>query len=322
MGSGSGRVLGVGATYLFRRLIRAVLTILAIITAVFALVRLVPGDPVDSILGDHAAPEEREALRARLKLDLPILEQYTTALGETFDGTLGRSFRTDRTVSSLIGEVIGATVRLGLAALALAWLLAVPLGILAARFRGQRIDRAASFVGVLGLAIPTIWLGPLLILGFGVQLRWAPLPGDGGDSLGALILPAITLGTALAASMMRQTRGALAAALGEPYALAARGRGLPERKIVRGSLRASARPVLTIAAAQIGALLSGTVVVEKIFERPGLGSLFLDAFFSRDIPVVQGCVLVIAVIYVLVNVALDVAYAVADPRVRVQAASA
>lgn len=305
-----------GARYLARRLLRAGLTVVAIVTAVFALVRLVPGDPVDSILGDHASPEERLALRERLHLDDALPAQYAAFWGQTLDGTLGTSFRIERTVASMIGEAMPSTLALAAASLLLAWSLAFPLGVIAARYRGRRPDRVASLLGLAGVAVPTIWLGPLLILGFGVALRWAPLPGDTDRPFAALILPAITLGTALAASMMRQTRGALADSLASPYALAARGRGLPMSRVVRRSLRASSRPILTVAAAQVGALLSGTVVVEKIFERPGLGGLFLDAFFSRDIPVVQGCVLVIAIVYVVVNLLLDVVYVALDPRAR------
>jgi peptide/nickel transport system permease protein len=168
-----------------------------------------------------------------------------------------------------------------------------------------------------GLAIPNIWLGPLLILLFGVQLRWLPLPGDDASGITALLLPSITVGTALAAILTRQTRAAMIEVLGEQYIVAARARGVaPHRVILKHALRNALLPVMTVGAAQLGALLSGTVIAEKIFERRGLGTLFLDAFFARDIPVVQGCVLVIAVVYVLVNLAIDLCYGLVDPRVR------
>lgn len=303
--------------YIAWRLGRAILTVGGVVTLVFAMVRMVPGDPVDAILGEQASEEARAELRERLHLDAPFLVQYARFIGDVLDGSLGVSFRQEREVSSLIGEVALPTATLAIAALLVAFGLALPLGILAASRRGSGWDRGASFVAVLGLAIPNIWLGPLLILAFAVQLRWLPLPGDDAMGLRGLVLPAITLGTALAAILTRQTRGATSEALARPYCLAARARGLSERAVlVRHALRNSWLPVLTVGAAQLGALLSGAVVVEKIFERPGLGALFLEAFFARDIPVVQGVVLVVAFTYVTVNLLLDLLYTVADPRVR------
>jgi peptide/nickel transport system permease protein len=213
--------------------------------------------------------------------------------------------------------VLPFTIVLAVAALLVAWLVAVPLGTLAAARAGRGWDKIASATAVMGLAIPNIWLGPLLILAFGVKLRWLPLPGDDLAGPEAIILPAITIGTALGAVLTRQTRAAMIDVLSEQYINAARARGVPSMTLLlRHALRNALLPVMTIGAAQLGALLSGTVVTEKIFERPGLGTLFLDAFFARDIPVVQGCVLVIAVIYVGVNLVVDLAYGVVDPRVR------
>ncbi len=178
-------------------------------------------------------------------------------------------------------------------------------------------DGAASTFAVLGLAVPTIVLGPMLILLFSVELRWLPLPGDDRAPGLALILPALTIGSAFAALLQRQTRGAMSDVLAEPFIVAARARGLSEASVLfRHALRNALLPVLTVGAAQLGALLSGTVVTEKIFEREGLGTLFLEAFFSRDIPVVQGTVLVVATTYVLVNLAVDLVYGLVDPRVR------
>ncbi|MFW6050454.1 MAG: ABC transporter permease [Myxococcota bacterium] len=308
------------ARYLVGRLARAALTILGVVTAVFLLVRLVPGDPVDAILGDQASPEDRAALRSTLRLDRPLPSQYVAFLGTVADGSLGESFRQRGVaVATLVTEVLPATLELAVASVLVAWLIAVPLGALAAVRRGTSWDRAATTVALLGLAIPNIWLGPLLILLFGVQLRWLPLPGDEWAGLEAIVLPAFTVGTALAAILTRQTRASMIEVLGEQYVLAARARGLSGTRVVFGhALRNALLPVLTVGAAQLGALLSGTVVAEKIFERQGLGTLFLDAFFARDIPVVQGCVLVIAAIYVGVNLVLDLVYGVVDPRVRLQ----
>lgn len=303
--------------YLVWRTLRALGTIAGVVTLVFAMVRMVPGDPVEALLGEQASPEDRALMRARLHLDEPLPTQYVRFLGDLADGSLGRSFRSDATVASQIGAVAGDTAALALAALLVAWLTAIPLGVLAARYRGRVPDRVASAVAVVGLAIPNIWLGPLLILLFGVRLRWLPLPGDDQAGAAALVLPAITLGTALAAALTRQTRGALAEQLSAPYVVAARARGLGPGRVLRQALRNAAFPVLTVGAAQLGALLSGTVVVETLFERRGLGTLFLDAFFARDYPTVAGCAVVIAAIYVLVNLAVDVLYGVIDPRVRV-----
>jgi len=306
------------ARYIGQRLARAALTIFGVVTLVFLLVRLIPGDPVDAILGDQAAPEDRAALRTALELDRPMVLQYGSFLGHVADGSLGHSFRRrQETVSSLIAQVFWPTILLALSSLLVAWLIAVPAGSLAATRRGTGWDRAATTGAMLGLAIPNIWLGPLLILLFGVQLQWLPLPGDYTGGLAVLVLPSFTVGTALAAILTRQTRASMIEVLSEQYILAARARGLhPWRVVLQHGLRNALLPVMTVGAAQLGALLSGTVIAEKIFERPGLGTLFLDAFFDRDIPVVQGCVLVIATIYVLVNVAVDLLYGVVDPRVR------
>lgn len=311
MGSGALR-------YLVYRSLRAALTAFAVVSLVFVLIRAVPGDPVDAILGEQAAPEDRAAVRAALHLDEALPVQYARFLGDVADGTLGRSFRApDVSVRTLIAEAFPPTLELAAWALAVAWLVAIPLGVLAAAKRGTAIDRTASFFALTGLALPTIWLGPLLVLLFGVKLRWLPLPGDDPSAPAALVLPAITIGLALAAGLTRQTRAAMLEVLAQPYVAAARARGVTRTRVFfQHALRNALLPVLTLGAAQVGALLSGAVIAEKIFERPGLGTLFLEGFFARDIPVVQGVVLLVGVVYVAVNVALDLAYAVVDPRVR------
>ncbi len=304
--------------YLGARGLRALLTVLGVVTLVFLLVRAVPGDPVDAILGDQASAGDRAALRTALHLDAPLLSQYALFVGDVANGTLGHSFRrSDETVSSLIAQVFPATLALALAAFVIAWLLALPLGSLAAMKRNSAWDTGARAVALFGLAVPSIWLGPLLILLFGVVLRVLPLPGDEDAGLRGLLLPALTIGAALSAVLTRQTRGAMIEVLSEQYILAARARGVSRVKVVFvHGLRNALLPVMTVGAAQLGAVLSGTVITEKIFEREGLGTLFLDAFFARDIPVVQGCVLVVALLYVGVNLAVDVAYGLVDPRVR------
>jgi peptide/nickel transport system permease protein len=311
MGSGFSR-------YLMLRAARAVATVWGVVTLVFLLVHLIPGDPIDAILGDQAAPEDRAALRHALRLDVPLPQQYAAFMADVLHGSLGRSFRErERSVGELVGEALPYTALLALCSLLLALALALPIGALAAVRRGSGWDKSASTLAILGIAVPHIWLGPLLVLGFGVKLRLLPLPGDDPTRPLALILPAFTVGTALCAVLTRQTRAALIEVLSEQYILAARARGVSELSLLfKHAMRNALLPVMTVAAAQLGALLSGAVIAEKIFERPGLGSLFLEAFFDRDIPVVQGCVLVIAVGYVSVNLLVDLLYGVVDPRVR------
>ncbi|MFT3925621.1 MAG: ABC transporter permease [Myxococcales bacterium] len=311
--------MGAGlARYLAFRGVRALLTALAVVSLAFLLIRAVPGDPVDAILGDQASPEDRAEVRRQLALDRPLFAQYAGFLGDVVNGSLGRSFRApDRSVRELIAESFPPTLELAVSALAVAWLIAIPLGVVAAARRDTQVDRAASVFALTGLALPTIWLGPLLVLFFSVKLRWLPLPGDDREGLLALVLPSLTVGTALAAALTRQTRAAMIEVLSQPYVAAARARGVADWQVFfKHALRNALMPVLTVAASQLGALLSGAVIAEKVFERPGLGSLFLEAFFARDIPVVQGVVLVVGLIYVLVNVLLDVTYAWIDPRVR------
>jgi peptide/nickel transport system permease protein len=303
--------------YVATRLLRAALTVFGVVTALFVLLHAIPGDPVQAILGDQASPEDRAALRRTLRLSEPLPAQYAHYLGDVVSGTLGHSFRMQsRTVAELVTEALPHTLALALAALTFALVVAIPLGALAALRRGTRWDDAAVSFALIGLAVPHIWLGPLLVLVFGVWLRVLPMPGD-EPSLRALLLPALTVGAAMAAILTRQTRAQLSEVLAEPYIRAARARGIGETRLLfRHALRNALLPVLTIAGAQLGALLSGAVVAEKIFERRGLGTLLLDAFFDRDIPVVQGCALVIALFYVLTNLAVELLYGVVDPRVR------
>lgn len=306
------------ARYLVARLARAALTAFAVVTLAFLLLRMVPGDPVDAVLGDQASPEDRQAVRHALHLDESLPAQYTRFLGTVIDGTLGPSFRApERTVRERIVEVVPDTLWLSGCALLVAWLTAVPLGVLGAAQRGKRADDFARSFALLGLALPTIWVGPLLVLVFAVKLRILPLPGDDVGSLRALILPSLTVGFAFAAVLTRQTRAAMIEVLSQPYVTAARARGVSGfRVFFQHALRNALMPVLTVGAAQLGALLSGAVVAEKIFERQGLGSLFLDAFFARDLPVVQGVVLLVGLTYVVVNLLVDMLYAWVDPRVR------
>ena len=307
------------ARYVTGRVLRALLTVAFVATFVFGVVNFLPGDPADVILGDQASAEDRAALRRTLHLDESLPRRFARFVGSLFDGTLGTSFRRHpEPVAPLIAQAMPPTILLAVSSLFLAFAIALPLGTLAAATRGTLIERAAMVFAALGLAIPNIWLGPLLILIFAVKLGSLPIPGDDSSGMLGLILPSITLGTSLAAILTRQIRGSLGDVLGEAYIVAARARGVGKVAVlVRHGLPNALLPVITLGAAQLGALLSGAVVAEKIFERPGLGTLFLEAFFARDLPVVQGCVLVIATIYVTVNLVLDLTYGLLDPRAEV-----
>jgi peptide/nickel transport system permease protein len=301
--------------FLTRRLAGSAGVIAGVALLTFLLLRLVPGDPVEAMLGESASPADRAALRTELGLDaaLPVqLGRYAVGLSQL---DLGRSLVSRRPVADLIAERFPATVQLATAALALAILAAVPLGVLAARRRGGASDRAAMGLALLGMSVPTFWLGPLLMLVFAVWLGWTPISGREG--LDSLILPAVTLGTGMAAVLARMTRASLLDTLGEDYIRTARAKGLSEARVVWGhALRNAALPVVTVLGMQLGALLGGAVITETVFSWPGIGSLLIESIQRRDYPVVQGCVLLVSVTYVLVNTATDVLYAWLDPRVR------
>lgn len=302
-------------TYAAQRLLWTVPVLLGVLTLVFFLIHLIPGDPVDLMLGENAMAADRTALREALGLDRPVAEQYFSYLGRTLQGDLGESFQSRRPVNQLIAERFPATLELMLGAMVIALFLALPLGILAALYQGRWLDQLASGFAVLGVAIPNFWLGPMLILVFAVWLDWLPVNERGG--LAHLVLPAITLGTALAALLSRMTRTSLVEALSEDYVRTARAKGLSGWRVVMGhALRNALIPVVTVAGLQIGALLSGAIITESIFDWPGLGSLLLEGILQRDYPLVQGCVLVIALSYVLVNLATDLLYGWIDPRIR------
>lgn len=304
--------------YLLFRIGRAMATAGLVVTLVFVIIRAAPGDPVDAMLGDQASPEDRALVRKQLHLDEPLPSQYARFWGHVVDGTLGASFRApNKHVRDLLVDALPHTGRLAFWSLVVAWCFGIPVGVLAASRQGSSIDRAASVLAVSGLALPTIWLGPLLILAFAVKLQWLPFPGDSVGTPQALVLPAVTVGLSLTASLTRQTRAAMIEALGQPYVMAARARGLSAPLVLfKHALRNALLPVITVGAAQITALLSGAVIAEKIFERPGLGTLFFEAFLARDLPVVQGVILLVGMVYVTVNFALDLTYALVDPRVR------
>lgn len=301
--------------YLARRIVLTVPVLLGVATLVFALVHLVPGDPAQAMAGDGASPQEVAALRERLGLDRPLGRQYAAFLTRLVVGDLGVSFRTNQPVARAIAERLPATIELATAAMLVALALAIPLGILAAVFRGTSVDHAAMTLALAGISIPNFWLGPLLAIVFAVELGWLPVSGRG--SLSHLVLPASTLGFGLAAILARMTRSSLLDELRELYVLAARARGASRfRALIRHAFRNSLIPVVTILGLQVGAVLTGTIITETIFAWPGVGRLLMQSISFRDYPLVQGCILFIAVTYVTMNLVTDLVYGMLDPRIR------
>lgn len=296
------------------RLASALVVVLGVCTLVFALIHLVPGDPVEAMLGERAQAADRAALRSALGLDRPLWDQYWSYLTGLLRLDLGTSFLDQRPVTAILTERLPATLRLAAAALGIALVIALPLGVLAARFRGRAVDSAAMTLSLVGISIPNFWLGPLLILVFSLWLGWTPVSGDQAP-LG-IVLPALTLGTALAAILARMVRASMLEVLGEDYVRTARAKGLGEAAVLwRHALRNAWLPVLTVIGLQLGGLLAGAVITETVFAWPGIGSLLVESIKARDFPVVQGCVLLISLAYVVVNTLTDLAYAWIDPRI-------
>ncbi len=289
--------------------------LLGVATLVFALIHLVPGDPAQSMLGESASPKEIEALQKSLGLDKPLLTQYRVFLTGVAHGNLGTSFRFGTPVTQEIRKRLPDTALLAVSAMVVAILVAIPLGIVAAVFRGRFLDHAAMTLALAGISMPSFWLGPLLAILFAVKLGWLPVSGSGTPL--HLILPAVTLGTALAAILARMTRSSVIEELRELYVTAARARGLSQtRAVLRHAFRNSLIPVVTIIGLQFGAVLTGTIITETIFGWPGIGRLLIQAINTRDYPLVQGCILFISVTYVAMNLITDVTYGFLDPRIR------
>jgi ABC-type dipeptide/oligopeptide/nickel transport system permease component len=288
---------------------------LGVATLVFALIHLVPGDPAQAMLGETAPQADVLKLRHSLGLDQPLLAQYRTFMTGLARGDLGTSFRYNAPVTAQIREKFPNTAMLALAAMCFAIIFAIPLGILAAVFRGTFVDHAAMTVALAGISMPNFWLGPLLAIVFAVRLGWLPVSGTGG--LSHLILPAVTLGAALSAILARMTRASLLEELRELYVLAARARGLSGmRAVVKHAFRNSLIPIVTIIGLQFGAVLTGTIITETIFAWPGLGRLLIQAISFRDYPLIQGCILFISITYVAMNLLTDLTYGFLDPRIR------
>ncbi len=302
-------------SYITRRLVLTLPVLFGVATLVFSLIHLVPGDPAQAMLGDGASPEDIAQLRTRLGLDRPLVEQYGRYLKGLVRGDLGTSLRTQQPVTRQIAERLPATAELASAAMLVAVALALPLGLIAAVWRGTWVDQSAMGLALVGISVPGFWLGPLLALIFAVELGWLPVSGRG--TLAHLVLPAITLGSALAAILARMTRASVLEELREQYVVAARARGASRvRAVVVHALRNSLIPVVTILGLQLGAVLTGSIITETIFSWPGVGRLLIQSINFRDYPMVQGCILLIAVTYVTMNLLTDLVYGWLDPRIR------
>lgn len=301
--------------FLVRRLALTLPVLLGVATLVFALIHLIPGDPAQAMLGETASEQDVQALRQRLGLDRPLVEQYGSFLAGVARGDLGTSLRTNEPVASAIIDRLPATLELAAAAMLVAIGVAIPLGIIAAVKRGTFVDHLATTLALSGISIPNFWLGPLLAILFAVELGWLPVSGRG--TFAHLVLPAISLGAALAAILARMTRASLLEELREPYVQAALARGASRvRAVLRHGFRNSLIPVVTIVGLQFGAVLTGAVITETIFAWPGVGRLLIQSIGFRDYPLVQGCILFIATTYVAMNLVTDLVYGVLDPRIR------
>lgn len=300
--------------YLIKRFFAAAGVLVGIVTLVFLLIHIVPGDPVEVMLGESARPADRQALRQALGLDQPLLQQWWQYVSGVLQFELGQSLHSRQAVSELLLTRIPATLQLSIVSLLVALAFALPLGVLAAVHKDSVWDRLAMVSAMLGVSVPNFVMGPLLILVFALGLGW--LPVSGREGLSSLVLPALTLGSALAAILSRMVRASMLEVLHEDYIRAARARGLGEQRVLWWhALRNAALPVITVLGMQFGALLAGAVITETIFSWPGIGQLLIESIQKRDYPVVQACVLLISATYVLVNLLTDLVYVAVDPRV-------
>jgi len=305
-------------TYVAARILACVPVLVGVTLAVFSLLFLIPGDPVKMMLAEFVtSPEQVARMRSQLHLDEPILVQYGRFVGHALVGDLGTSIRSRRPVAQEIAENLGSTAVLATASMAVAVVLGVSLGLVAALFRNSWLDVLAMLVALLGVSMPSFWLGLLLILGFSLHIGW--FPATGGGDLRHLVMPALTLGLIASAIIARLTRSSLLEVLGQDYVRTARAKGLAGwNVVVRHSLANALIPIVTIFGLQFGNLLAGAVIVETVFSRPGLGRLLVGGILNKDFPLIQGTILFVATAYVLINLVVDLAYAVLDPRIRLR----
>ena len=301
--------------FILSRLFSALIVILGVSTLVFMLIHIVPGDPVEVMLGETSQLADREALRHALGLDQSLLNQLLHYYNGLVHFDLGESLHSRRPIIDVLLERIPATMELAVAGLLVAVVIAFPLGMVAAVRRDTAWDSGAMFFSMFGISVPNFWMGPLLILFFSLWLGWFPVSGR--DSAASLVLPALTLGTAMAAILSRMVRASLLEVLGEDYIRTARAKGMSERIVLmHHALRNAMLPVITLLGLQLGTLLGGAVITEIVFSWPGVGQLTIDSINRRDYPVVQACILLISLAYVFVNTLTDLVYAWLDPRIR------
>jgi peptide/nickel transport system permease protein len=304
--------------YIIRRFLQMIPITLGILTLIFSLIHLIPGDPAAQIAGEGASAKDIAAVRTSLGLDQPLWKQYVTYVTGLAKGDLGTSFRTRESVAREIGERYPATMQLAFGAMVVALLVAFPLGIISAIYRNSWIDNVARFFALIGVSMPSFWFGPLLIIAFAINRQWFPVSGR-EEGLKSLVLPSITMGMALAAILTRMIRVSLAEELNQLYVTTAIAKGVSRGKaIFRHALKNALIPVITILALQFGSLLTGAIITEQIFSWPGLGRLLLQSIGTRDYPQVQACILVIAVTYIFVNFLSDLLYGVVDPRIKLE----
>ena len=301
--------------FLIKKLFSFATVIFGVLLLTFLLIHVVPGDPVEVMLGESASVADRDALRADLGLNQPLITQFGRYLGKLAHGDFGQSIHTKTPIIEMLKTRYPATLKLALLALLIGLSIGVPLGLWAALKAGHWQDIMVTIVSVRFSAMPAFWLGPILMLIFAVWLGW--LPVSGMDSQSSIILPAITLGLGLSAILTRMTRTSLLEVLNDDYIRTARAKGLSEKTVIlRHALRAALLPIITIVGLQMGSLLAGTVITETVFSWDGIGRLLVESIEKRDYPVTQACVLVAALSYVIVNLITDIAYRFADPRVR------
>jgi len=302
--------------YLVRRLLSTIPVLFGVLLLVFSMLHLVPGDPVKIMLGEfQTSPEQIAKLQAQLHLNEPLPEQFGRYVWNALHGDLGYSIRSNKPVTEEIGDNLPSTLQLALAGLLIAGVLGITLGVLAAVKQYSWIDAGSMLVALLGISMPSFWLGLLFIFAFSLKFRL--FPATGGGDLKHLVLPALTLGLGASAIIARLTRSSMLEVMRHEYVTTARAKGIKEsRVIIRHALKNALIPVVTIFGLQFGQLLAGTVVIETVFGRPGIGRLIVDAILNKDFPLVQGIVLVVAVSYVIVNLIVDLLYAFLDPRIR------
>jgi len=309
--------------FILRRLLQLLPVLLIASTGIWAMIYAVPGSPVAAMVGENATPEQIQAVTVRLGLDRPVHVQYVAWLGSALQGDFGLSIQNREPVLNLIGQRIPATLQLGLAATLVGLLLGIPVAVLSALKPGSLLDRALSGWSALALGVPTFWLGILLILLFAVQLRWLPSASayvsvfeSPWDAMRSLLLPALTLGVYVSGIFARFLRASLLGELKADYVRTARSKGLPERDVIgRHVMRNALLPFVTIVGLMMATFIGGTVVTEAVFTYPGLGRLLIQAISTRDYPLIQGCILFILLVFVFINLAVDVLYAYIDPRI-------